>query len=176
MRVTLLLTLVAAAAFSATGCGGDASAEAQIAVAAFNSWSMPPEGALIPGPRSMTIGPGGDTYVLDNAGRVLVFDKAGKEIRRWYMPHYSVGKPEGICVLKDGRVAVADTHYHRVVLFKQDGTLLGMHGSHGEEPGQFIYPVAITQDDERRYAVSLEALCNGCRLCTRHLLTFFVEP
>jgi iron(III) transport system ATP-binding protein len=152
-RVALLLTLFAVVAFSTSGCGGAGSAVPQLEVAAFNTWSMPPEGALIPGPRSITIGPGGDTYVLDNAGRVLVFDKAGKEIRRWHMPHYSVGKPEGICVLKDGRVAVADTHYHRVVLFKQDGTLLGMHGSHGEEPGQFIYPVAITQDDEGNYFV-----------------------
>lgn len=122
-------------------------------MAEFNTWSMPPEGALIPGPRSMTIGPGGDLYVLDNAGRVLVYDKSGKERRRWYMPHYSVGKAEGLCVLKDGRVAVADTHYHRIVLFKQDGTLLGMHGSHGEGPGEFIYPVAITQDDQGNYFV-----------------------
>lgn len=135
------------------GCGGDAVSVPLITVSEFNAWPMAPEGALIPGPRSMTIGPGGDLYVLDNAGRVLVYDKAGKETRRWYMPDYSVGKAEGICVLKDGRVAVADTHYHRVVLFKQDGTLLGMHGEHGEGPGEFIYPVAITQDDEGNYFV-----------------------
>jgi iron(III) transport system ATP-binding protein len=135
------------------GCGGNADGEPAIAVSEFNTWPMAPEGALIPGPRSMTIGPGGELYVLDNAGRVLVYDEVGNESRRWYMPEYSVGKAEGICVLKDGRVAVADTHYHRVVLFKQDGTLLGMHGKHGEGPGEFIYPVAITQDDEGNYFV-----------------------
>jgi DNA-binding beta-propeller fold protein YncE len=136
-----------------SGCTHDADGEPQLAVSEFNTWPMAPEGALIPGPRSMTIGPGSELYVLDNAGRVLVYDEQGKESRRWYMPEYSVGKAEGICVLKDGRVAVADTHYHRVVLFKQDGTLLGMHGKHGEGPGEFIYPVAITQDDRGNYFV-----------------------
>lgn len=146
------LPLVPALALTLCGCGGDADGPT-LAVLGFNTWAMPPEGALIPGPRSMTIGPDDELYVLDNAGRVLVFDETGNVTRRWYMPEYSVGKAEGICVLKDGRVAVADTHYHRIALFKQDGTLLGMHGKHGEGPGEFIYPVAITQDDEGNYFV-----------------------
>lgn len=146
-------SIAAAICLALSGCGEDTTSGPQLRIASFKTWSMPPEGALIPGPRSMTIGPGGDLYVLDNAGRVLVYDLDGQEKRRWYMPDYSVGKAEGICILKDGRVAVADTHYHRIVLFRQDGTLLGMHGSHGEGPGQFIYPVAITQDDRGNYFV-----------------------
>ena len=114
---------------------------------------MPPEGALIPAPRSMTFGPDGVLYVLDNAGRVLVFDQSGEEIKRWFMPEYDVGKAEGICVLKDGRIAVADTHYHRVVFFDADGQYLSKHGSYGREAGQFIYPVAITKDDDDSYYV-----------------------
>jgi len=144
------VAVVLAAGF--TGCGQPEDGPV-LNVLAFHAWTMPPDGALIPGPRSMTIGPGSELYVLDNAGRVLVFDGHGHEMRRWPMPDSSVGKAEGICVLKDGRVAVADTHYHRIVLFSQDGTLLGMHGRYGKGPGEFIYPVAITQDDQGNYFV-----------------------
>ena len=151
----LFLQLTAAAVVFAAGFIGCGQSEdgPVLKVREFHVWSMPPDGALIPGPRSMTIGPDSELYVLDNAGRVLVFDRHGHETRHWQMPDFSVGKAEGICVLKDGRVAVADTHYHRIVLFSQDGTLLGMHGQHGTGPGEFIYPVAITQDDQGNYFV-----------------------
>jgi iron(III) transport system ATP-binding protein len=111
-------------------------------------WSMPPDGPRIPAPRGMTVSPDGEYLVLDNAGRVLVFDETGKLQRTWWMPEYSVGKPEGICVLKDGRIAVADTHYHRVVFFDHDGHVTGMFGQQGSKPGDFVYPVALTQDDQ----------------------------
>jgi sugar lactone lactonase YvrE len=42
---------------------------------------------------------------------------------------------------------VADTHYHRVVVFDRVGTVLRMFGELGEGPGQFIYPVSITKDN-----------------------------
>ena len=44
------------------------------------------------------------------------------------------------------RIAVADTHYHRVVFFNEDGSVESMIGEKGTEAGQFVYPVAITQD------------------------------
>jgi DNA-binding beta-propeller fold protein YncE len=69
------------------------------------------------------------------------------------MPAFDVGKPEGLCVLKDGRIAVTDTHYHRVVFFDREGRVVGMHGEYGREPGQFVYPVAITQDDDENYYI-----------------------
>ncbi|MBI1313801.1 hypothetical protein GC176_21115 [bacterium] len=115
--------------------------------------SMPPEGPKIPAPRGATFGPDGELYVLDDAGRVLVFDSQGKLIRKWFMPEYSVGKPEGVWRFLDGRIAVADTHYHRVVLFDAEGNVLNMHGEHGTGPGQFEYPVAITQDPHGNYYV-----------------------
>ena len=56
--------------------------------------------------------------ILQNISRrVLVFSTSGQLLRKWEMPAYDVGKPEGICVFKDGRIAVTDTHYHRVVFF-----------------------------------------------------------
>jgi len=90
----------------------------------------------VPAPRGMTIS--GDEYlVLDNAGRVLVFNQHGDLQRQWWMPEYSVGKAEGVCVLKDGRIAVADTHYHRIVLFDHEGQVTGMFGQIGSEPGDW---------------------------------------
>ena len=92
--------------------------------------------------------------MLDNAARVLVFDEGGHLKRKWKMPEFTAGNPEGVCVFKDGRVVVADTHYHRVVFFDREGKVLSMLGSLGTGPGQFLYPVAITQDDAENFYVA----------------------
>jgi len=116
------------------------------------NWYMHQHSTRIPAPRGMTVSPDDEYLVLDNAGRVLVFDKNGDFERQWWMPEYSVGKAEGICVLKDGRIAVADTHYHRVVFFDHDGNVTSMIGQRGSRPGDFVYPVAVIQDpDENIY-------------------------
>ena len=115
-------------------------------------WLMPPDGPRVPAPRGMTVSRDSEYLVLDNAGRVLVYDQNGNVERQWWMPEYSIGKAEGICVLKDGRIAVADTHYHRIVLFNHDGEVAGMFGKHGSGPGDFVYPVKVMQDpDENLY-------------------------
>lgn len=138
-----------------SGCG-DGSAEPALNFAEVHTWSMPVEGATIPAPRAMTWGPDNQLFVLDNSGRVLVFSgEDGKLVRKWHMPAWDVGRAEGICIFKDGRIGIADTHYHRVVFFNLAGELLKdrMHGSFGKEPGQFIYPVGITQDADENYYV-----------------------
>ena len=116
-------------------------------------WFMPPDGPRVPAPRGMTVSPDGEYLVLDNAGRVLAFDETGTLQRQWWMPETSVGKPEGICVLKDGRIAVADTHYHRVVLFSHEGKVVGMFGKQGSGPGEFEFPVSVIQDDKENLYV-----------------------
>jgi iron(III) transport system ATP-binding protein len=117
------------------------------------AWTMPTEGLQIPGPRAVAAGPDGTIYALDNVGRVLAFDPEGQPARRWWMPEYTVGRPERILVCHDGRLAIADTHYHRVVFFDAEGQVLWIFGSRGEGPGQFIYPVAIAEDDRGRLYV-----------------------
>jgi iron(III) transport system ATP-binding protein len=133
------------------GCSG--GQQPTLSVKQENYWSMPPDGPRVPAPRGMTVSPEGEYLVLDNAGRVLVFDKDGTFQRHWWMPEYSVGKPEGICVLKDGRIAVADTHYHRVVFFDREGHVTGMFGQYGKGPGEFVYPVRLTQDADQNLYV-----------------------
>jgi DNA-binding beta-propeller fold protein YncE len=58
-----------------------------------------------------------------------------------------------VLVCRNGTLAIADTHYHRVVLFDQQGQLLSTFGQRGEGPGEFIYPVAIAEDDRQNLYV-----------------------
>ncbi|MBM82565.1 MAG: hypothetical protein CMJ78_18530 [Planctomycetaceae bacterium] len=116
--------------------------------------AMPADGLKIPAPRGMTVGPNDTLYVLDNGGRVLVYSAEGDMQASWHMPEYDVGRPEGICVFEDGRIAVADTHYHRVVFFAKNGDVKSMMGKEGEAEGEFIWPVAIVQDDDQDFYVS----------------------
>lgn len=127
------------------GCN-EAPAGPVFPVSEFVPISFPAEGAKLPAPRGLTFGPEGDLYALDDVGRVLVYDQNAKLIRKWWMPEYKVGRPEGVCVMHDGRLVVADTHYNRCVYFDLAGNVLGMFGTFGQEAGQFIYPIAITQD------------------------------
>lgn len=101
----------------------------------------------------MAVGPRDELAVLDTAGRVLIFGADGALLRQWKMLDVQFGKPEGIVWLKDGRIVVCDTHYHRIVWFDQSGKVLHMVGSvMGTERGQFIFPVGITKDaDENLY-------------------------
>ncbi len=143
-RVTLKVLALLLFCLLSAGCGS----ETHEPTGQFQHWPMPADGATIPAPRAMHISDAdGELYVLDDAGRVLVFDFDVNLKRQWRMPESSVGNPEGLCLLPDGRLVVADTHYHRLVFFDRKGKLLGTQGSHGEEPGQFIYPVAVVTDD-----------------------------
>ena len=94
----------------------------------------------------MTRGPDDLLYVLDDAGRIMVYGPDSKLVKQWWMPEYKIGRPEGVTVLRDGRIAVADTHYHRVVIFDADGKVTSMIGSRGTGPGQFEFTVKLTQD------------------------------
>ena len=130
-----------------SGCLGSSGA-AEMPVVSSTIIRIPVDGKRMPAPRALTVSKDRELYVLDDSGRILVYDVKNKLIRQWSMPESSVGKPEGIRVLQDGRVAIADTHYHRVVFFSQQGELLSMFGSEGEKPGEFTYPVDLMQDPQ----------------------------
>jgi ABC-type Fe3+/spermidine/putrescine transport system ATPase subunit len=144
-HVTLKLVLTLLVMLSMVGCGGGGT-EPPLLVEVERNWVMPADGPRIPAPRAVTVRGEGELIVLDTAGRALVFGPDRKLIRSWEMPDHEQGTAEDVCVLRDGRIAVADTHYHRVLLFSPGGELLGQFGSYGEEHGQFIYPVGLTED------------------------------
>ena len=126
--------------------GCDTANTTTLPVSEFTTWKVPAEGTRIPAPRALYAHTDDTVYALDDAGRVLVYSGDGELIRSWHMPEHDVGRPEGIVRLHDGRIAVADTHYHRVVFFHDDGTVESMMGEKGVGPGQFVYPIAVTQD------------------------------
>ncbi|MEQ9406418.1 MAG: hypothetical protein RIK87_01785 [Fuerstiella sp.] len=136
--------LLAVCLLCLAGC--DQSDQGSFPVAEFTTWRLPADGTRIPAPRALSVDGNDTVYALDDAGRVLIYSPQGDVLRTWHMPDYEAGRPEGIVKLLDGRIAVADTHYHRVVFFHDDGTVESMFGVQGTEAGQFVYPNSITQD------------------------------
>ncbi len=127
------------------GCRQSSSAPT-IPVKEIHLWSVPSKDLLQPAARSLTIGNHGELIALDTGGRVLVYAPDGSIARQWKMPDNKNGNPEGVCVLRDGRVVVGDTHYHRVVIFSPDGQSFTTFGKEGTGDGEFIYPVAVAKD------------------------------
>jgi DNA-binding beta-propeller fold protein YncE len=136
----------AAAALTAlSGCSASQDAP-ELYFSRLRVWKIPSAERFLPAPRGLYSDEQNTVYVLDNAGRVLVYDSDGNLSKRWDMPDSRIGKPEGVWRLQDGRIVVADTHYHRIVFFTPDGHVDSMFGTQGREPGQFVFPVAIAQD------------------------------
>ena len=144
-RVVLKALLGLLLCLQVAGCS-PASQGPVIAVKEVHSWPVPPAGLLQPAARSLTIGNHGEVIALDTGGRVLVYGPNGSIARQWPMPESKNGNPEGVCVLRDGRIVVGDTHYHRVVEFAPDGQSFTTFGKEGQGPGEFIYPVAVAKD------------------------------
>jgi len=101
----------------------------------------------------------GSLWVVDKTSRIQRLDPAtGDCLAFWRTPAMDLGKPTGITVEADGDDAlvwVADTHYHRVLLYRLAGgdtepTLEAQFGSFGRGPGEFIYPtdVALLRDPQ----------------------------
>ena len=115
---------------------------------------IPPEKGKIPTPRAICTDLHDNLYVVDDAGRVLVFDPKHNLIRQWLMPKTELGHPEGIIVLNDGRIAVTDTHYSRIVVFSKEGKVELVFGQKGTNKGDFGSPVGIAEDLKGNFYVS----------------------
>lgn len=105
-------------------------------------------------PRAMALAPDGCIFVVDKAARIQRFSPDGEYETSWQMPDWEAGKPTGLSVDAAGRVLVADTHYHRVVIFDHDGKELGRFGSHGTGDGQFLLPTVAVADSQGRIYVA----------------------
>lgn len=117
-------------------------------------------------PRSIDFD-GRSLWVIDKSARVQQIDpETGRAGVWWRMPDSERGKATGISIapatLADGSlgraVYIADTHYHRVMVYAMPDTtpeawpekpreiepeLLASFGSPGTEPGQFVYTTDI---------------------------------
>lgn len=97
-------------------------------------------------PRAIATAASGDVYVVDKAGRVQRFDSNGVYASEWRMPQTQRGKPVGLTVHPDGRIFVADTHYHRVMVFSPAGERLAEFGEKGTADGEFLLPTDVAID------------------------------
>ena len=150
LAVVLLLFVM----FVMLGMQGCGEAEGGIKVAEFDAVMMPPIDRTVPRPRKVSIDDRGRVLALDTSGRVTVFDDEMGLVDSWMLPSNREGNAEGICHLRDGRIAVADTHYSQVLFYDKDHKLVSKIGGeindkkHYEETGNFHYPVSIVQDDK----------------------------
>jgi iron(III) transport system ATP-binding protein len=152
-RIVLKALLSLLLCLHVVGCRPAASGPV-ISVIEVHLWPVPPDGALQPAARSLAIGIHGEVIALDTDGRVLVYASDGSIARQWRMPDNRNGNPEGVCELRDGRIVVGDTHYHRVVVFAPDGKTFKIFGKEGRGSGEFIYPVAVTKDAQENLYVA----------------------
>lgn len=98
-------------------------------------------------PRAIAAEPSGSVFVIDKSGRVQRFSADGAYETGWTMPESASGKPVGLSIHPDGRLFIADTHYHRVMIFSRDGELLGSFGRLGNGDGEFQLPTDVAFDD-----------------------------
>jgi len=105
-------------------------------------------------PRAIAMAPDGSLVVIDKTARVQRFSAEGKFLSAFPMPDGQAGKPTGLAVAADGSLWVADTHYHRVLVFTPEGKLLREIGRVGNDPGCFLYPTHVAFAPDGRVFVS----------------------
>jgi len=105
-------------------------------------------------PRAIATSQDGHIFIADKTGRIQRFDANGKFERLWHTPKYEAGMPVGMTVSPDGRLFVADTHYHRVLIYDLDGKLLGQFGREGTGPGEFLLVTDVAVDRRGNIYVS----------------------
>ena len=85
------------------------------------------------------------TLLVCAAGEILRVDETG-ELLGAFAADIELHFPAGIAVHPDGRVLIADTGAHRLLLFAADGKLLHTLGGPGAEPGRFHEPRGVAFD------------------------------
>lgn len=105
-------------------------------------------------PRAIAAAPDGKVFVVDKSGRIQRFSAEGRVEAGWRMAEYRAGKSVGMSVHADGRLFVADTHYHRVIVFDRDGHELARFGREGDGPGEFRLPTDVEFDGSGHLFVS----------------------
>jgi DNA-binding beta-propeller fold protein YncE len=137
------LTGAALIAFMAAGCEPPPLTESGV-VGVFGRNGLGPGEFTYP--RALTIDARGRVYVVDKSARVQRFSPDGEFQLAWSLPEMQAGKPVGLYAHYDGRVFVADTHYHRVIVYDADGKELARFGEPGDGDGQFQLPTDVAVD------------------------------
>ena len=134
------------------GCGNRAAGRAPDVEGAFGRTGSG-EGEFLY-PRAIALAADGSVWVIDKTGRAQHFSPDGKFLSSFSMPLAEAGKPTGLAIGPEGYLYVADTHYHRVLVFSPDGRLVRQFGRFGREDGCFLYPTHVAFAPDGRIFVS----------------------
>ncbi len=104
-------------------------------------------------PRAIDIADDQAVAVIDKTGRLQLFTSDGKCRQVINMPKIEKGKPIGLSFAPDGNLYVADTHYHRVLVYSDEGEIISEFGKYGKEDGCFIYPTDVAFSGDGRIYV-----------------------
>lgn len=157
------------------GCGGSQPEPGAAIIPTCTLGSLGDTPGKFAFPRAIDVSVDGKSlWVIDRSARVQRIDPATGRCRAmWKMPDSELGKPVGFCVAPgvdahgqwcDELLYIADTHYHRVMVYKPPPTpapsadfdrdaapeLVARFGDYGQGPGQFILPtdVAVLVGDD----------------------------
>ena len=158
LRLTRVRWLVGFAILTAclpamTGCDKTSAATSSPEVLAAFGQTGRGKGEFIY-PRAIDFAGDGSLYVVDKTGRIQKLSPDGKCLNCFNMPLIKAGKPTGLSVAANGNLYVADTHYHRIVIFSPEGKLIDEFGKFGQEDGCFIYPTDVAFSPDGRIFVS----------------------
>ena len=97
-------------------------------------------------PRAIASDKKNAVLVVDKTGRIQRFSPEGNFEFAWRTPEIEAGFPVGLAFHPDGRIFVADTHYHRVLVYDRRGDFLDYFGSQGLRDGEFQLPTDVAFD------------------------------
>lgn len=101
-------------------------------------------------PRAIAINATDEIFLVDRLGRIQVYDREGVYQRGWKPPAIEMGRPTGLAIApSDGRLLVADTHYHQLLSYSPAGELQTektIGGQFGYEPSQFHFVTDVVED------------------------------
>ena len=153
VRRLVLFVIIAACVPALTGCDEISSpSDAPKVLAAFGQTGRG-QGDFIY-PRAIDVTGDGSLLVVDKTGRIQKLSPDGKFLDIIKMPLAETGKPTGLSVAPNGNLYVADTHYHRIVVFSPEGKLIDEFGKFGQENGCFIYPTDVAFSPDGKIFVS----------------------
>ena len=107
-------------------------------------------------PRAIAIDAQDRVYVVDMKAEIAVFDADGKLLRSWHTPTHEFGRPSGLACA-GGSLVVADSHYHRLLIYSPEGQLqrtIGGDDAEGPLKGYFGYIADVAVDAAGNFYVA----------------------
>lgn len=158
-RVRARVAVLAAGLLTALGCGDPVASDAGGLRVSRTFGEIGTAPGHFNYPRAMDATADGRLVVVDKNARIQIFDPAdGTLLGGFRTPDWSQGKPSGLTIAQHPAdpskqaIWVADTHYHRVLVYALDAASgdpeaspepILSFGSYGRDPGHLIYTTDV---------------------------------